>query len=180
VIGGGKRGGRLDGVDADDRAAETLFVGADLGGQIRQRRFVAKLSTQLLAGRFELATLPAHTARPGILAQRVDHRTPYAPFGECLELDATLLVEAMRRVDEPNHAILHKISDVDRVRHRSGHATGQGLDKRKTGNDSLTGRWNGERHLVSLIAGKSQTGPAYRNRSTSRGIYPHPTGVRGT
>ncbi len=168
MIGSSERRGGFDGVDADDGAAQALFVRADLGREIRQRRLVAQLAAKLLAGGFELAALAAHAARPGVLAKRVDHRAPHPPLGKGFELDAPILVEAVRCVDKPNHAVLHEVSDVDRVRHRGGHAASQGLDKRKTGNDSLTGGWNGERHLVSLIAGKSQTGTAYRNWSTSR------------
>ncbi len=48
-----------------------------------------------LARRFELAALTADAARPGVAAQRVDHRAADAPFGEGLELDAARLVEAV-------------------------------------------------------------------------------------
>jgi hypothetical protein len=157
VIGSGEGRGGFDGVDPNDGAAQALFVGADPGGEVGQRRLVAKLAAELLAGGLELTALPAHAPRPGVLAQRVDHRASDTPLGESLELDAPILVEAIRRVDQPNHAVLHEVSDVDRMRHRRCHAASQGLDERKTGNDSLTGRWNGERHLVSLIAGESQT-----------------------
>ena len=68
---------------------------ADLGGEVGQRRLAAELAAQLLARGLELAPLAAHAARPGVLAQRVDHRAAHAPLGEGLELDAAVLVEAV-------------------------------------------------------------------------------------
>jgi hypothetical protein len=43
---------------------------------------------KLLARRLNLAALPADAARPGVLAEGVDHGASNAPFGERLELDA--------------------------------------------------------------------------------------------
>ena len=113
MLTGGERRGRLDRVDAHDRAAQTLLVGSDAGGQIRHRRLVPQLAAQRLAGGIELAALAANAARPRIPAQRVDHRAADAPLGECLELDAALLVEPVRGVDQPQHAVLNQIADVD-------------------------------------------------------------------
>ena len=47
----------------------------------------------------------------------------------------------LRGVDQAEDAVLHEIADVDRVRHRGGHAPGQRFDKRQTGDDAaiLTG-----------------------------------------
>ena len=79
---------RLDRVDADDRPAEARLVGADARGEVGERRLGAELAAQLLARRLELAALTAHAARPGVAAQRVDHRAAHAALGERLELDA--------------------------------------------------------------------------------------------
>ena len=132
----GERRGRFDGVDADDGAAQALFVGPDFGGKVGQRRLVPKLAAQLFASRFELAALAANAARPGVLAQSVDHRAPDATFGERLELDAARLVEAMRCVDEPDDAVLDEIADVDRVGHRGRDASGELFDERNAGDDA--------------------------------------------
>ena len=43
------------------------------------------------------------------------------------------LVEAVGRVDEADHAVLHQVAQVDRVRHRGGHAPGERLDEREAG-----------------------------------------------
>jgi len=83
---------------------------------------VSERGAQLLARRLQLTTHAAHAARPGILAERVDHRTPNAPLGEGLELDAARIVEAVRGVDQPDHAVLHEIAEVDRMRHRRRHS----------------------------------------------------------
>ena len=105
------------------------------------RRLVAQLAAQRFARRVELAPLAADAARPGIAPQRVDHRAAHAPFGERLELDAAVLVEAVRRVDQAEHAVLNEIADVDRVRHRRRHASRERFDERQAGDDSavLTG-----------------------------------------
>ena len=108
-----QRRGRLDGVDADDGAAEALLVGADLRGEVGERRLAAELAAQLLARRLELAALAANAARPGVLAQRVDHRAADPPLGEGLELDAARLVEAVRGVDQTDDPVLDEIADVD-------------------------------------------------------------------
>ena len=151
VIGVGQRRGGLDGVDADDGAAQALFVGADLGGQVRQRRLASQFAAQRLARGLELAALTTDAARPGVLAKRVDHRATHAALGKRLELDATVRVEAVGRVNQADDAILHEVADINRVRHRGRHAAGKGLDKRKTGNNALTrvGGGGGERHRCS-------------------------------
>jgi len=74
---------------------------------------VAELPSEFLARRFQLAALTTDPTRPGILAQRVDHGPPDSPFGEGLELDAARFVEAVRRVNQADDAILHEISDID-------------------------------------------------------------------
>ena len=68
---------------------------SDLRGEVGERRLVAQLAAQLLARGLELAALAADAARPGVLAQRVDHRAAHAALGEGLELDAAVLVEAV-------------------------------------------------------------------------------------
>ncbi len=104
-------------MDADNRAAQALLVGSHAGGQIGERRLVAKLATQRLACRVELATLTPDAARPGITAQRVDHRAADAPLGKRFELDAAIFVKAAGRIDQTKHAVLHQVADVDGVGH---------------------------------------------------------------
>ena len=131
VVGARQRRGLLDGVDADDHLAEALLVGADGGGQVGQRRLVAERGAQLLAGGLELAADAAHAARPGVLAQRVDHRAAHAALGEGLELDAAGFLEAAGGVDQPEHAVLHEVTEIDGVRHGGRHSAGQRFDERK-------------------------------------------------
>ena len=90
---------------------------------------MAQLAAQLLAGGVELAALPADAARPRVFSKRVNHCAADATLGEGLELDAATLVEAVRRVDQAEHAVLDEISDVDRIRHRRRHASSQRLDE---------------------------------------------------
>ena len=137
VLAGRERRRRLDGVDADDRAAEPRLVGADARGEIGERRLGAELAAQLLARGLELAALAAHAARPGVAAQRVDHRAAHAALGEGLELDAARFVEAAGGVDQPEHAVLHEVAELDRVRHRGGDPARQRLDERQAGGDSV-------------------------------------------
>ena len=108
----------------------------DARGEIGHRRLVSQLAAQRFARRVELATLTADAARPRVAAQRVDHRAAHAPLGEGLELDAAVLVEPVRGVDQTDHAVLDEIADVDRVRHRRRHAARERFDKRQTRNDS--------------------------------------------
>ncbi len=102
---------------------------------------LSQLASQRFARRIQFAALTADAARPRVFSQRVDHRAAHAPFGERLELDAALLVEAVRRVDQAEHAVLNEIADVDRVRHRGGHPPGERFNKGNTGDDAavLTG-----------------------------------------
>ena len=109
----------------------------DAGGQVGQRRLGAGLAAQGLAGRLELAALAADAARPGVLAQRVDHGAPDAALGEGLELDAAAVVVAVRGVDEADHPVLHQVAEVDRVRHRRGHPAGNGFDEGQAGDDAI-------------------------------------------
>src|SRR4051812_3273748 len=128
---------RLDGVDAHDRASEPCFVRAHPRGEIRKRRFGAKLTPQLFASGFELAPLPADTARPGIATKGIDHRTPHPAFGKGLELDPASLVEPARRVDQPDHAVLHQVAEFDRMGHRRGHPPREGLHERQSGGNAV-------------------------------------------
>ena len=136
-------------------------------GQVGERRLGAELAAQLLAGGLELAALAAHAARPGVAAQRVDHRAADAALGEGLELDAARFVEAARRVDQAEHAVLHEIAELDRVRHRRGDPPREGLDEWKAGGDSfaLTGfEW-----LTLLVAPFARTGcPTPRRTAAPR------------
>ncbi len=118
--------------DADDRALQALDVGADALGEVGQRRLGAELAAQLFAGGFELAADAAHATRPGIAAERVDHRAADAPFGKRLELDAATLVEAVGGIDQADHAVLNEVTEVDGVGHGGRHAPGQGFDKWQT------------------------------------------------
>ena len=138
VLASRERRRRFDRVDADDRAAEPRFVGSDARGEIGERRLGAELAAQLLARGLELAALTAHAARPRIAAQRIDHRAAHAALGEGLELDAARFVEAAGGVDQAEHAVLHEIAQLDRMRHRRGHAAGQRFDERQAGGDAFT------------------------------------------
>jgi len=129
--------GRFNRVDAHDGLAQPLLVRPDLLGEVGEGRFVPERDAQLLARRFELAAHPAHAARPGVFTQRIDHGATDAPLGKSLELDAAAGVEALRGIDETDHAVLHQITEVDRMRHRGGHAPGEGFDKRKAGLNSI-------------------------------------------
>src|SRR5262249_24263486 len=136
VLAGRQRRRGFDGVDADDGAAQTLLVGADARGEIGHRRLVAKLAAQRFARRIELTPLAPDAARPRILAERVDHRPADAALGKGLELDAALLVEAVRRIDQAEDAVLDEIRDVDRIRHRRRPTPGKRFNERQAGNDS--------------------------------------------
>jgi len=111
---------------------------------------VTKLPTELFAGRFQLAPLPAHTARPGVLAQRVDHRTPDSPFGKGFKLDPARLIEAVGRVYQTDDAILHKIPDINRMGHRSCDAASQLLHEGDASKDSRVVRTNLGAHECDL------------------------------
>ena len=145
MLAGGERRRRFDGVDAHDGAAQALLVGADARGKVGHRRLVAELAAQRFARRVELAALAADAARPGVLAERVDHRAANAPFGERLELDPAIFVEAVRGVDQTEHAVLDEITDVDRVRHRGGHAPSKRFDEWNSGDDAMFPIGGGDR-----------------------------------
>jgi hypothetical protein len=134
VVGQGRS--RFNRVDPDDRSTEALLVGSDLRGEIRQGWFVSQFPAQLLASGFEFPALPADSTRPGVLAQSVDHGSPDSTFSERLELDAARLVKPVRCVDEPNHTILDKISNVDRVGHRGRDTSGELFYKGNAGNNA--------------------------------------------
>jgi len=133
VLGARERRGRLNGVDADDGLAEPFLVGADLVGEVGERGFVAERGAQLLARGLQLAPDPADTARPGVLAQGIDHGPADAAFRERLELDPARVVEAVGGIDQADHAVLHQVAQVDRVRHGRRHAAGQCFNERNTG-----------------------------------------------
>ena len=49
-----------------------------------------------------------------------------------------VFVEAAGRVDEPQHAVLDQVVQLDRVRHRRRHAAGERFDEGQTGGNSIT------------------------------------------
>src|SRR5205823_4234945 len=73
----------------------------------------------------------------GIAPERVDHRAAHAALRERLELDAAGLVEAERRVDQPEHTVLDQVAELDRVRHRGGDAARQRFHEREAGGDAI-------------------------------------------
>ena len=97
---------------------------------------MSQFAAQRLTRGIQLATLATNAARPGVAAQRVDHGATNASFGECLEFDPTIGIEAVRSVDEAEHAVLHEIADVDRVGHRRRHASRESFDKWQSGDDA--------------------------------------------
>ena len=109
----------------------------DALGEIGKCRLGAELAAQLFSRGFELAAHAADAARPGVATQRVDHRASDAPLGERLELDAAVLVETVRGVDEPEHSVLDEVAKVNRMRHGRRHASGQRFDEGQTGGDAL-------------------------------------------
>jgi len=163
----GRRGG-LDGVDAHDHAAEAFLVGAEMGGQVGQRRLGAGRDAQRLAGGLDLAAHAADAARPGVATQRVDHGAAHAALGKCLEADTAPLVVAVDGVDEAEHAVLDEVADIDARRHRGRHATRQGFHERPAGDHpTLLVFTKGLQHvsLLSLAAGISSAGPgSHRHR----------------
>ena len=174
MLAGRERRRRLDGVDADDRAAEACFVGADARGEIGERRFGAKLAPQLFARRLELAALTADAARPGVAAERVDHRAADAPLGKGLELDAASLVEAAGRIDKADHAVLHQVAELDRMRHRRGDAAREGLDEWQSGGNAVAmtgGEWLALHDSVS-------SEPVARRRAQRRRTMASPSATR--
>jgi len=92
---------------------------------------VSERRAQLLASRFELATHAANTARPRVLAQRIDHRAADTPLGECLELDPPRIVEAMGGIDQADHTVLDEVAEINRMRHGCCHAPGKRFNKRQ-------------------------------------------------
>jgi len=130
----GQRRGGFDRVDAHDRPTEALLVGTQLIGQVGERRLVTEFPPQLLTGCFELPPLPPHPPRPCVLAQGIDHRTANPALGKRLELDATGFVEPVGRIDQPDDSVLDEVTDVDRMGHCRGDATGELLDERYTRN----------------------------------------------
>jgi len=184
---------RLDRADADDGAAETRFVGADAGRKIGQRRLGAGLAAEGLARGLELAALAADAARPGVLAQRVDHRPADAALGEGLELDPARVVVAVRGVDQADHAVLDEVSQVDGVRHRGGHPARDGLDEREARDDAVL-RGHGfevrvdHRRLQALTANEAPIAARPQvwfasllsNPGTSTGVTPRATPVNLT
>ncbi len=95
----GERRRRFDGVDANDRPAQALFVGSDPRGQVSHGRLVSELAAERLASGIQFPALTSNTTRPRILAECVDHRAAHPPLGEGLEFDAPSFIEPVRRVD---------------------------------------------------------------------------------
>ena len=171
VFAGGQRRGGFDGGDPHDGAAQSLFVGAHFRGKVRDRRLVAQLASQRFARGFELTALAAHAARPGVAAQRVDHRAADAPLGKGFELDAAPVVEAVGGVDQSDDAVLHQVPDVDGVRHRRRHASGQGFHVGNSRDDAaVSGRrsccWARISFFAPLSAGGFRRHALYRKRGT--------------
>ena len=138
VLAGRQRRRAFDRVDPDDRLAQAGFVGPQPRGKIRERRFGAKFPAQLLARGLELPALPPDPARPGVAAEGIDHRAPHASLGERLELDAARVVIPAGRIDQADHAVLHEIAQLDRVRHRRGDAASERFDERKSRGNAVT------------------------------------------
>jgi len=158
----GERRGGFDGVDADNRAAQALLVGPDLRGQVGERRLATELAAQLLAGSFQLTALTAHATRPGILAERVDHRPPDPPFGKRLELDTPGLVEAVRGIDETDDAVLDEVANIDRMGHRGRHAARELFDEGDAVDDAgVVGAGLGA-HVMCCSSGPSLSQPKYQ------------------
>jgi len=111
---------------------------------------VTELPTELLARRFQLAPLPPHAARPGVLAQRIDHCAPDSPFGERFKLDPARLIEAVSRVYQTDDTILHEIPDINRMGHRCCDAASQLLHERDASEDSRVVRTNLGAHECDL------------------------------
>jgi len=111
---------------------------------------VPQAGAQFLARGFQLAPDAPHAARPGVLAQRVDHRAANATLGERLELDAARVIKTMRRVDQPDDAVLHQVAEIDRMRHGRRHSTRERLNKRQSRFDSVgvTGGGSGSFHVA--------------------------------
>jgi len=174
VVGQGRS--RLNRIDSNDRSAKALFVGTHFGREICQRRFVTQLAPQLLAGGFELPSLAANPSRPGILAQSVNHGSPDATFSERLELDAAPLVEPVRCVDEPNHTILDKISNIDRVGHRGRNTSGELFYKGNAGNNARILRTNLGAHACDLRRHVRQ--PRYQRDESTRIAVQRRDGIR--
>jgi len=139
-IGGRLGRRRFDGRNAHHRALQVVFVLAQCLGQLGQRGLVSQPLAQRHSRRFNVAADAAHTARPGVLAQRVDHRATDAAFGEGFELDAPCVIEALCGINQSEHSVLDQIAHLDRVRHRRGHAPRQGLNERKAGRHAVAGK----------------------------------------
>jgi len=106
----------------------------------------------LLSRRLEFTALTTNAARPGILAQCVDHGAADATLGEGLELDASRFVEPVGCVDQADDTVLHEVPNINRMGHRRGHAASQLFDERKMGNDAriLFGLTLTRAHLIDL------------------------------
>jgi len=74
---------------------------------------VAKLATQRFTRSFQLASLAANATRPGVTAERVNHRASDAPLGKGLELDPAAGIEPVRGIDQAEYTVLHEIPEVD-------------------------------------------------------------------
>jgi hypothetical protein len=117
---------------------------------------MTEFAAKRFAGGIELTALPPHTARPGVAAKGVDHRSAHPALGKGFKLDPAFLVEAVRSVDQAENAILDQVSNVDGVWHRRRHSTGQGLNEGQSSDDSAVlsdGGGNFDAHLRSPQSG---------------------------
>ena len=97
---------------------------------------------QLLTRGFQLAALTADTTRPGILPEGVNHGAADAALGKGLELDATGFIEAVRRIDQADDAVLNEVADINRMRHGGRDPASELLDERDAGKNSrVVGTW---------------------------------------
>jgi len=156
AAGGGRR--RLDGLDADDGAAEPLLVGAEVGREVGERGLAAGADAQRLAGGLELPADATHAAGPGVAAQGVDHGAADPALGKGLEADAPVCVVPVHGVDEADHPILHQVAHIHARRHRGGHSTCEGLDERPAGDHATLLVFTKGLQHVSLLSTRCRLG----------------------
>src|SRR5262249_1177239 len=86
------------------------------------------------------------------------------------------LVEAARRIDEAEHAVLHQIPELDRVRHRGGHAARERFHERKA--RGYPGTLTGDERLT-LHRRLLWVSPGRPPEAASEGGQGHPEGNGG-
>jgi hypothetical protein len=84
----------------------------------------------LLARGFELAALPADTARPRILAESIDHRPANPALRKRFKLDPARFVETLGGVDQADNTVLDEVTDIDRMGHGCCHAASKLFNER--------------------------------------------------